>query len=90
MVPAEELAAKEIRFLSLWKRMLRKANFQHITLQEYEFAMRENFLNSIPIEIQFNRIDPTVASTFATDLMLLAVACAAGQAQGGEGTQAGA
>ena len=61
---ADKILAKEERFLTLWRRILQKANFKPLSPEELDFALSENYLSTLPIAINYDNLDPELLKRF--------------------------
>ena len=60
-LPDSKLALLEDRFFSNFKFMLERANFDPLTKEDAELASAHDFLNTVPIEPQWLKMDPVFA-----------------------------
>jgi hypothetical protein len=57
-VSEEKFNTMEDRFLLASREMLLKANFTPVTCEELEWALREDYLSTLPVEINWDGLDP--------------------------------
>eukprot|EP01130_Rhizamoeba_saxonica_P013717 TRINITY_DN5891_c0_g1_i2.p1 TRINITY_DN5891_c0_g1~~TRINITY_DN5891_c0_g1_i2.p1 ORF type:complete len:443 (+),score=90.28 TRINITY_DN5891_c0_g1_i2:420-1748(+) len=63
-IDAESRVILEDRFLEDCYQMLEKANFNALSKRELDFAMSEDYLNTLPIDIQWEKLDGELFQRF--------------------------
>jgi len=60
----EQLLEIEDRFLQNWLKMLEKANFKPLNQKELEFALEEDYLCTLPVKVNWEKLDESMLSRF--------------------------